>query len=191
MNNNKNTSLVIRMLNRVEEGFIALVLVAMTLLVFIEVILRFGFDTGLQWSEELTLYLSAWMVLFGASYGVKVGSHIGVDAVVGLLPTKGRRVAGLIAVALCLIYCVLFLMGSWQYLDVLVLAGIEMEDLPIPRWIAQSILLIGFVLLAVRFMEAGWRIVKGEADGLPHSAHVDQALGAKAPETHRPSGDAV
>ncbi|MGH8677472.1 MAG: TRAP transporter small permease [Burkholderiales bacterium] len=181
----------IRILNRADEGFIALLLVVMTLLVFIEVILRFGFDTGLQWSEELTLYMSAWLVLFGASYGVKIGSHIGVDAFVNLLPSKGRRVAGLVSVALCLVYCVLFLMGSWQYLDVLVLADIEMEDLPIPRWIAQSILFVGFVMLAMRFIEAGWRIIKGEADGLPHFAHVDKAHSAKEPETHPSSGDAA
>ena len=167
---------MIRFLNRAEEGFIALLLVGMTLLVFVEVILRFGFDTGFLWMEELTLHLSAWMVLFGASYGVKIGAHIGVDAVVKLLPSGLRRAAGLLAVALCLAYCGLFMYGSWVYLAKLMQIGIEMEDLPVPKWMAHSILLIGFALLVLRFVQLFWRILKGEVEGFRHVDEAQEAL---------------
>ena len=63
-----------RLINSAEEVIIALLLVTMTLLVVFEVVLRFGFGTGVLWMEELTLHMSAWFVLFGASYGVKVGA---------------------------------------------------------------------------------------------------------------------
>jgi C4-dicarboxylate transporter DctQ subunit len=59
--------MLIRALNKAEEAIISLLLVAMTLLVFFEVILRFVFSTGFIWSQELTLHISAWFVLFGAS----------------------------------------------------------------------------------------------------------------------------
>ena len=177
MNDNKQAvSPFIRVLNRAEEGFIALLLVGMTLLVFVEVILRFGFDTGFLWMEELTLHISAWMVLFGASYGVKIGAHIGVDAVVKLLPSGVRRAVGLIAVALCLVYCGLFIYGSWVYLAKLLQIGIEMEDLPVPKWLAHSILMIGFGLLVLRFVELFWRILKGESEGFRHVDEAQEAL---------------
>lgn len=168
--------MIFRVLNRLEEGFISLLLVTMTLLVFIEVVLRYGFSIGFLWVEELTLLMSGWLVLFGASYGVKVGSHIGVDAIVRLLPIGARRIVSLFAIACCLVYVVLFVMGSWVYLSKIYSIGIELVDIPIPKYIAHSILLIGFLLLGLRFIELGWALIKGETDGFNQSDEAKEAL---------------
>ncbi len=154
-----------RIVNTLEETIISLLLASMTLLVFVEVVLRFGFGTGLMWGEELTLHISAWMVLFGASYGVKVGSHIGVDALVKLLPNRWQRFVSSIAVICCLVYCGLFMKGAWAYLKMTRMIGIEMEDLPFPKWIAHSIIFIGMVLLAIRLLQLLWSIITGKATG--------------------------
>ncbi|OZG74537.1 C4-dicarboxylate ABC transporter permease [Hahella sp. CCB-MM4] len=161
-----------RVINRLEESILCILLVAMTLLVFFETLLRFGFNTGLLWAEEATLYLGAWMVLFGASYGVKVNAHIGVDAFVKLLPDGPRRGAGFIAVLGCLVYCGIFIYGAWVYLTKMHLIGIELNDIPLEKWIAQSILLIGFVLLGIRFLQLLWKIIKNESKGFEF---VDEA----------------
>ncbi len=154
-----------RIVNSLEEMVISILLASMTLLVFVEVVLRFGFGTGLMWAQELTLHLSAWMVLFGASYGVKIGSHIGVDAFVKILPHQIQRLVSAFAVICCLIYCGLFIKGAWVYLEKMHLIGIELEDMPIPKWIGHSILLIGMVMLAWRLLQLLWEIVTGKADG--------------------------
>jgi C4-dicarboxylate transporter, DctQ subunit len=179
----------LRWINRAEEIIIELLLVGITLIVFMDVVLRFGFDTGFIWSEELTLHLCAWLVLFGASYGLKVGAHIGVDALVRLLPVWGRRLATGLAVLLGLVYCGLFLYGSWVYLAKVKEIGLELEDLPIPVWIAHGILVIGMVLLAIRLLEllwaVGWRGATGfhRVDEAEESMHMarDLARGGEAP----------
>jgi C4-dicarboxylate transporter DctQ subunit len=178
--------MLIRALNKAEEAIISLLLVAMTLLVFFEVILRFVFSTGFIWSQELTLHISAWFVLFGASYGLKVGAHIGVDAFVKLLPPLMHRLASSIAVIGALTYCGLFFYGSWIYLYKMKKIGIELEDLPIPTWIAHSILIFGLALIVMRLVELLWSIVKGEAEGFRHvdeakeSMHLAEELSAEA-----------
>ena len=149
----------------IEENLIASLLVVMTLLVFIEVVMRFVFNSGLHWIQEVTLYCSAWLVLLGASWGVREGAHIGVDAFVKLLPHKQRKLLTLVALALCLFYCSLFLYGSWVYLSKLHSIGIEMEDLPIQKWQAMSILFIGFILLTIRLLQLLWSIITGKQDG--------------------------
>ncbi|SEA22336.1 C4-dicarboxylate transporter, DctQ subunit [Desulfuromusa kysingii] len=154
-----------RIINSIEESVIALLLATMTLLVFVEVILRFGFGIGLMWSQELTLTISAWMVLFGVSYGIKVGSHIGVDALVKIMPPTARRIISGISVVACLAYCSLFIKGAWVYLAKMHLIGIELEDMPIPKWIAHSILLIGMIMIAIRLLILLWNIVIGKTDG--------------------------
>ncbi len=154
-----------QVINSIEEAIIAILLASMTLLVFVEVVLRFGFSTGFMWGEELTLHISAWMVLFGVSYGIKVGSHIGVDALVKILPDKIHRVVSAFAVIACLAYTGLFMKGAWVYLAKIRMIGLEMEDLPFPKWIAHSILFIGMVLIAIRLLILLWAIFTGKADG--------------------------
>ena len=155
-----------RVVNALEEGVIALLFAAMTLVTFIQVVLRYGFNTGFVWALELTTYLFAWLVLFGMSYGVKVSAHLGVDAFVKLFGAGPRRIFGLLAVAAGLIYGTILLIGSWDYVSKLFLIGIESEDLPIPQWIPMAILPIGIALLLFRLAQVGWRILSGRQEGL-------------------------
>ncbi len=159
-------------INKFEEGFISLLLVVMTLFVFADVVLRFGFNSGVSWLQEVTLYMMAWFVLFGASYGVKVGAHIGVDSFVKLFPKKIRRVMGVLSVSICIAYCIIFMIGAWNYLTKLKLINLEMEDLEVERWMSESIILIGFVLLLFRFFQLLIKIIKGDAEGF---SHIDEA----------------
>ncbi|MEJ2452950.1 MAG: TRAP transporter small permease [Candidatus Thiodiazotropha sp.] len=168
--------MLLRMLNRAEEGIISLLLVAMTLLVFVEVVMRFVFDSGFLWAQELTLHLSAWFVLFGVSYGLKVGAHIGVDAFIKKLPEIGQRVFSVIAVLLSLAYCGLFIYGSWIYLAKMKKIQIELEDLPIQTWIAHSILVIGLVFLSIRLLQLLWHIIKGDVTGFSHKTEAEESM---------------
>ncbi|RVU29735.1 MULTISPECIES: TRAP transporter small permease [Neptunomonas] len=168
--------MVRNLVTKLEEGFLSLLLVSMTLLVFAEVVARFGFNAGIHWAQEVTLLIAAWFVLFGASYGVKVGAHIGVDVFVKMLPSGPHRFFTLLAVALCLVYCGLFLYGSWIYLSKMKMIGIELEDLPVPKWIPMTILVIGFVLLIVRFLQLGWKVVTRQADGFHFADEAEESM---------------
>lgn len=162
----------LRVVNHIEEAIISLLLIATTILVFMDVVMRFGFNTGFIWTQELTLHMSAWFVLFGTSYGVKVGSHIGVDAFVKLFSRGVRRLITFFACTLALCYCGLILYGSWIYLAKMKKIGIELEDLPIPTWLAHGMLLVGFIFIAIRVLLLLWQVIIGEADGF---RHVDEA----------------
>ena len=179
-----------RAVNAFEEGAIAFLFAAMTLVTFIQVVLRYAFNTGFVWALELTVYLFAWLVLFGMSYGVKVHAHLGVDAFVKLFPGAVQRVFGLIVVAAGLIYGGILLLGSWDYVWKLFRIGIESEDLPIPQWVPMAILPIGVALLMFRLAQAGWRIWRGEqlsvlGDEAQHT--VEDFLGQSAKEAVMPA----
>ncbi|GGF74658.1 C4-dicarboxylate ABC transporter permease [Terasakiella brassicae] len=180
--------MVAKLTRNLEEGVLSFLLVTMTLLVFVEVVLRFGFNTGIHWVQEVTLHTSAWFVLFGISYGVKVGAHIGVDAVVRLLTPEVKRIVSIVAVLLCLLYCGLIMYGGWIYLEKVYSIGLAMEDTPtpgilkalipehmmwdvfkideedplLPMWFAHGPLLIGFILLTIRFLDVLKKLITGE-----------------------------
>ena len=168
--------MLLRILNRAEEGIISLLLVAMTLLVFVEVVMRFAFDSGFLWAQELTLHVSAWFVLFGVSYGLKVGAHIGVDAFIKTLPELMQRLLSSVAVMLSLVYCALFIYGSWIYLAKMKKISIELEDLPVQTWIAHSILVIGLVFLSIRLLQLLWHIARGDVTGFAHKSEAEESM---------------
>ncbi|WP_018719252.1 TRAP transporter small permease [Arhodomonas aquaeolei] len=167
---------IIRLLNRLEEDIIALLLVVLTLLVFVETVMRFGFGATIDWAEEGSLTLAGWFVLFGASHGIKEGTHIGVDLFTRALPGRARRAVAVVAVVACLGYAGLFLYGSWVYLDKMWMLGLPMEDLPMPTWAAHSVMLIGFGLIALRLVILLVNIVRGRADGFPFANEADETM---------------
>ncbi|MGC8202811.1 TRAP transporter small permease [Aliiroseovarius sp. PTFE2010] len=104
-----------RWIDSLEETVIALILGLMTLVTFVNVVLRYVFNSSLIWGLEVVLILFAWLVLLGISYGFKKTSHLGVDAVTNLLPHTGQRVLALISAAACLAYAALLMKGAWDY----------------------------------------------------------------------------
>ena len=107
-------SLTTRM-DRIEEYAIAVILGTMTLLTFANVVARYGFNSNICYALELTVFLFAWLVLLGASYGVKKTLHLGVDALVNIAPARMRAWMGIIVIIICLIYSMLLLKGAWDY----------------------------------------------------------------------------
>lgn len=162
--------------NRLEEGAIALLLAAMTLLIFGQVVLRYVFNSGFLWALEATTYLFAWLVLIGISYGVKVGAHIGVDVIVNMLPQQGKRIAGVVAGLLCSVYATMMLVGSWNYFATVRVIGVTAHDIPIQRWILISIMPVGFALLLFRLLEMTRDIVRGKAVGFRLADEAADAL---------------
>jgi C4-dicarboxylate transporter DctQ subunit len=104
-----------RVINEIEETAIALLLAGMTIVTFINVVLRYGYNTGLIWGLELTTFLFAWLVLFGVTYTVKITANLGVDAVINLFSAPTRRIIALVAGAICIGYAFLVFKGAWDY----------------------------------------------------------------------------
>ncbi|MFZ7090529.1 TRAP transporter small permease [Primorskyibacter sp. 2E233] len=112
---NHKDSLLGHFVSELEETFIALILGVMTIITFVNVILRYGFNTGLIWGLELVTFLFAWLVLFGVSYAVKTTANLGVDAILNIVSPTARRAMSLIAAAVCVFYAILILKGAWDY----------------------------------------------------------------------------
>jgi len=171
-----------KFLKKLDEWLIALLLAAMTLLTFSQVVMRYVFNSGFTWAVEFTGILFAFMIFIGISYGVKVGAHIGVDAVVRLLPSGPRRLTSIVAVLLCLVYAGLVIYGSTIYVLKMKSAGIELEDLPLQIWMVRAILPLGFMFLALRFLQVLWNLLTGKSDRLHLADEVEEALKLKAVE---------
>src|SRR5687767_12004462 len=155
---------VLRAADRVEEAFMIAALACMTVLTVVQVVLRYGFGTGLVWSLEATTYSFAWLVLIGMSYGVRTEAHIAVDLVTSRLSPSAARVFAIVALVAGLAYCALMIYGSSLFVDRLMALGTNARDIPLPRWVLTGIMPIAFALLALRLVQAARPVLWPPAD---------------------------
>jgi TRAP-type C4-dicarboxylate transport system permease small subunit len=97
---------------RLLDAVMALLLAIMVLLVFGNVVLRYGFDSGITVSEEVSRWLFVWMTFLGAIVALKEHAHLGTDMLVSRLGVRGRRACLVIAQLLMLYMTWLLFSGS-------------------------------------------------------------------------------
>jgi len=99
---------------RALEWLMVAALGMMVVLVFGNVVLRYGFNTGITVSEELSRWLFVWMTFLGAIVALHERGHLGSDMLVGRLGPGGKRVCLALGQMLMLYASWLLLKGSWQ-----------------------------------------------------------------------------
>ncbi|PZE20659.1 TRAP transporter small permease [Paenibacillus xerothermodurans] len=86
----------------------------MAILVFGNVVLRYLFNSGITWSEEMARFLFIWLVLFGSVIALKQNEHLGVDMLVKRLSKPLKTVIYIISNLLVLAVLYLVVEGSWK-----------------------------------------------------------------------------
>jgi C4-dicarboxylate transporter DctQ subunit len=150
-----------RWLDRLEEAIVIVLMAGMTLLAFGQVVARYVFNYSFVWALEVIGVMFAWLIFVGMAYGVRVGTHIGVDLLVRSLRPGPARAVGSIAVVLCIAYALILAWGGLQYVEKMHAVGIEMQDVPLPQWVPRLVLPAGFLWLAFRFGQALWEVARG------------------------------
>ncbi|MFA9949598.1 TRAP transporter small permease [Dentiradicibacter hellwigii] len=107
-------------LERVKAGFYRLLeiimvitMIVMFVLVFINVMLRMIFNTGIDFAEELPRFAFIWMTFIGAIIGMHKHTHLGVDMLVAALPVLGRKICWGISQVIMTVCSLYMLYGTW------------------------------------------------------------------------------
>ncbi len=106
-----------KFIDRICRLFVVLMvasLALMVLMVFGNVVLRYGFNSGITISEELSRWMLVWMTFLGAIVALREHTHIGIDTLVRRLGRTGKRVCFVISYGLMLYTDWLLLLGSWK-----------------------------------------------------------------------------
>jgi TRAP-type C4-dicarboxylate transport system permease small subunit len=89
-------------------------LALMVVMVFGNVVLRYGFNSGITMSEELSRWLFVWMTFLGALVALRTRAHLGTDSLVSRLPVTGKKICLGISHMLMLYICWLMFKGGWE-----------------------------------------------------------------------------
>lgn len=93
---------------------IAISLAVMVVLVFGNVVMRYGFNSGITLSEELSRWLFIWLTFMGAIIALKEHGHLGTDMLIGKLGPAGKKVCLGLSHLLMLFVCWLLFRGSFD-----------------------------------------------------------------------------
>ncbi len=164
-----------KFLNNFEEYFVVWSLAAMTIIVFIQVVMRYVFSNSLSWSEEMARFIFLWLSWIGASYAVKESAHFRVEMFANLCKGKSRKYFELFVLIVWFLFSffltgygtslVLFLVGSGQF-------SAAME---IPMAWPYASVPVGCGLMALRLLIEMWKVWNGDEPWKRESAEVASA----------------
>jgi TRAP-type C4-dicarboxylate transport system permease small subunit len=97
---------------RLAEVMLVTMLSVMVIMVFGNVVLRYGFNSGLISSEELSRFLFIWITFLGAIVAMRENAHLGLDTLIRVLPHAGKKFCFGLSNALMLGCCVLMFYGT-------------------------------------------------------------------------------
>jgi TRAP-type C4-dicarboxylate transport system permease small subunit len=113
------------------ELLVVILMVAMVIMVFGNVFLRYAFNSGITISDEMSRYCFIWLTYIGAMVAMREGGHLGVDTLVKHLSLGGKKACLFLSESLMLFCNGLFLLGTWKMHDLQVtnvspVAGLSM-----------------------------------------------------------------
>jgi len=124
---------------KVAQVLMASCLGVMAVAVFVNVVLRYGFGSGIAASEELSRLLFVWMVFIGAAAAYPAGEHMAFTSLAGLLAKRPLAFGLLSAIIRLLVItaCAMLAWGAWQQVVVgmgshSVVLGYSAALLPLP-----------------------------------------------------------
>lgn len=136
-----------KILTNLEEIIASGFIILTTVLVVINVFMRYFLKAGLYWSEEVATASFVWAVFIGAVAGYKKGKHIGVDILVILLPAKIQK-----AVVIIVDMVLILLNGYMTYLAVIFISLSYIKPTPvlgISSAYISSALLVSFIWVTI------------------------------------------
>jgi C4-dicarboxylate transporter DctQ subunit len=137
-------------LAKAEQALIVIVLATMLLLALLQVLLRNVWDSGLPWVDILLRHLVLWLGIMGASLATRMHRHIRIEALPRFLPARHQRLVERGVLVLSAAVSTLLGVAAVDLVRKEQGTG-SMAFGPVPTWILQLILPIGFAIVAFRF----------------------------------------
>jgi TRAP-type C4-dicarboxylate transport system permease small subunit len=162
---------------RLLSWLMVLFLALMVVMVFGNVVMRYGFNSGITLSEELSRWLFVWMTFLGGVVALNDRSHLGTDSLISRLPVAGRKLCLAASLALMLFICWLICRGAWEQVKINWDSTSAVMETSMGYFYASGLV---FALLAAPILLLQlWRLLSGrmaesefvgirESDDMPH-----------------------
>ena len=145
---------ILKFLDEKLELSICIVLISlMTMLIFIQVVMRYIIGSSLAWSEELARYIFIWLIYLGIPYAAKKMKHIRIEAALKLFPRKLRPYIVLTGDIIFFAFSVVITVTAFSLVAKQTASGQHSPAMQLPMWIVYLAPAVGFALTSFRQMQ--------------------------------------
>ncbi len=128
----------------VNRMILILALGAMSVIVFVNVVMRYLTNDSLVWAEEVARYLMVWSTFLGIGLVLRYGGHVGVDSLQQSVSSGLARILRIVSLLVVGAFCVAMVWYGYQYAD-----RTQFQTTPVTEisfsWVSASVA-AGFLL---------------------------------------------
>jgi len=137
--------------NKLEEIIASCLLITTSLIVFMQVVLRYGFGFTLTWVEEAARYMIVWFVFLGASIGVREKAHPAMDTLLHVAPKAVKPILQIVVTIICMAFCVIIVRSGISVVVSAYSIGATSPALRMPLFIPYIAVPVGLGLMLIRY----------------------------------------
>ena len=136
--------------NLFEEYLMVIFLGVMTAVVFVQVVLRYVFNSSLTWSEEGARFFFMWIIWMSMSVGFRDKSHIRMTIFYDQLSRRGKLVLTIIINLIILAFASFVAVLGWMYVARLIANGQIAPATRLPYALVYSCLPLSLCVCSIR-----------------------------------------
>ncbi|MCV0395957.1 MAG: TRAP transporter large permease subunit [Rhizobiaceae bacterium] len=106
-----------RIVDRILEAACIGLMLAAVAVACLQVVLRYGFRSGLPWPEEFATWVFAWAVFLGMAIATGRNAHISIDVLLRLLSPRNRAALEMFNRAVIAAASIMLVMHGWDYVS--------------------------------------------------------------------------
>jgi C4-dicarboxylate transporter, DctQ subunit len=167
----KHSGIVNRFVSAAEDILIVLFLGVMVIMVLLQIIMRNIYQTGIMGGDDLVRHLVLWIAFFGAGVATRSNAHVRMDALTNFMPDRLMKYSDVLVSLFSFIISAILVYASMKFICIEYQSHGRSPFMNLPLWMLQSILPLGYALLACRFAHNGvlriQEIKRGGSECLP------------------------
>lgn len=149
-----------KFLNEFEIYFGAVIFVAMTVLLFLQVVTRYCLGHAITWAEEVSTILFVWMVYLGVAAAVLRRKHLKIDAFVETLPFKIKKALLIVSNVIFFVFSLYIIFPMMALVNNFASKSAASPILKIPKALSYVVMPACFLLTAVRLVQEIIRLAR-------------------------------
>lgn len=146
--------IVLLLNDHLEEYCMAILLIILTMVMFLQIIMRFVFHHALSWPEEICRYIFVYITFLTLGYCIRRNSMLRLDVLQEMLPKKIWDLLQIIVRVLTLLFFILMLFNAYKLEQSVAKTGRESVALSIPYTMIYFSTILGFALAVIRSVQA-------------------------------------
>ena len=162
----KEKKLLRKFLNEFEIYLGAVLFVAMTILLFIQVVTRYVFNHAFTWTEEISTIMFVWMIYLGVVGAVLRRKHLRIDAFVESRSFRTKKILLIVSNIIFAVFCLYLIFPIMSIVMNFAKRGAVTPLMKIPNAISYGMLPVCFALTLIRLIQEILKLAKEKKEDL-------------------------